>query len=413
MKTFILRTGLFMALFFVLNNVKAQWVSIPDTAFVSYLQTNFPSCMNGNLMDTTCGAIVNAKSVDFSVRFHHTDITGIQFFDNLDTLTCTFDYLTSLPDLPSGLTFLDCHGNSLMSMPTLPSNLIYLDCARNQLMSLPALPNSLTTLYCSWNRLPSLPALPSSLTLLDCPKNKLTSLPALPSGLTAVNCYENLLTSLPALPSTLSYLVCNNNYLTSMPALPSSLTSLDCKINQLTTMPALPSNLMGLDCKHNQLTSLPELPDSLGYLSCYNNPNLTCLPRLKKIRNLDFGNTAITCLPNYPESNIVTNPPLNSVPLCDSSNNTNGCLVLDIQSAIQNPQFAISPNPATNSVTIAIDEDMLNSNLTVYDITGKKMTAVQLQTKNVKLQTDNLSQGIYFITIQTRTVRVTKKLVKQ
>ena len=39
---------------------KAQYVTIPDTAFVSWLQNNgFGGCMSGNQLDTTCGSVVN------------------------------------------------------------------------------------------------------------------------------------------------------------------------------------------------------------------------------------------------------------------------------------------------------------------------------------------------------------------
>jgi len=55
-------------LFFVLvlkfAPAKAQWVTIPDANFVTKLTQLFPSCMNGNQMDTTCAGIVNAIKIE-------------------------------------------------------------------------------------------------------------------------------------------------------------------------------------------------------------------------------------------------------------------------------------------------------------------------------------------------------------
>ena len=52
------RIGLLLILFSV-TLCKAQWVTIPDANFVAWLETNYPSCMNGNQMNTSCSAIVN------------------------------------------------------------------------------------------------------------------------------------------------------------------------------------------------------------------------------------------------------------------------------------------------------------------------------------------------------------------
>ena len=316
-------------------------------------------------MDTTCSAIVNETEVYCSHRPIR-DLTGIEYFDNLQTLNCSYDSLTtilalpntleqlfaddnkltSLLNLPASLTYLECEKNQLTSLPILPASLISFDCSSNQLTSLPTLPDSLYDIYCFSNQLTTLPALPASLTqlycydnplgslptlpvalaILDCGGNQLTSLPALPSGLTTLACRDNLLTNLFTLPSSLTWLSCGQNQLTLLPALPNNLTNLFCDFNQLTTLPALPSSLTELYCRNNPLTNLPELPDSLYSLNCMNNPNLSCLPELKKIKNFWFVNTGITCLPNYPQSNTSSTPALSTVPLCDPFN-SNGCTV--------------------------------------------------------------------------------------
>ncbi|MBK8847989.1 MAG: leucine-rich repeat domain-containing protein [Bacteroidetes bacterium] len=305
------------------QKTQAQYVTIPDTNFVVWLNNNgYAGCMNGNMMDTTCGAVVNATNVIFSNK-NISDLTGIQYFDNLTYLYCSYNQLTSLPNLPNSLTYLDCFFNQLTSLPTLPSSLTYLYCSHNQLTNLPTLPNSLTFLDCYDNQLTSLPTLPNSLTYLYCDNNQLTSLPTLPNSLTNLGCSNNQLTSLPTLPNSLTDLHCYNNQLTSLPTLPNSLTDLHCYNNQLTSLPTLPNSLTYLYCDNNQLTSLPALPDSLYYLYCNNNPNLYCLPKLNAIYDFNFTNTGIQCIPNY--GNVTnSNPPLSTLPLCNIFN-SDGC----------------------------------------------------------------------------------------
>ncbi len=221
----------FLILHFTFLISSAQWVSIPDTNFGTWLNTNgYSACMQGNnttgwQMDTSCPAVVGATLIDCD-NSNITDLTGIQYFNNL------------------------------------------------------------TVFACSYNQLTWLPVLPESLDWLRCSYNQLTSLPSLPGSLTGLNCYSNLLTSLPALPGSLTW----------------------------------------LSCGVNQLNSIPELPDLLSDFHCENNPNLYCLPILKIIEYFSFDSTVITCLPNYPQGNISSNPPLSSVPVCGLFN-ANGCSV--------------------------------------------------------------------------------------
>ena len=148
----------------------AQYVLIPDSNFVKYLKANFGSCMNGNQLDTTSPSIVHAETVDCFLK-QISDLNGIQYFDNLKILYCSYNLLTSLPKLPEGLTFLDCTSDSITSLPALPASLTSLYCWNNKLTGLPSLPAGLTALSCSNNFLTSLPPLPNSLTELDCSNN--------------------------------------------------------------------------------------------------------------------------------------------------------------------------------------------------------------------------------------------------
>ncbi|TAH40765.1 MAG: T9SS type A sorting domain-containing protein [Bacteroidetes bacterium] len=355
-----------IALFFILITqlmpAKSQWVTIPDSNFVNFLTLNYPSCMSGNQMDTTCTGITSVLRVNCNNQ-GIANLDGIQYFDNLDTLKCNRNLLTTLPDLPITLKELYCDSNLISSLSSLPPALRKLSCVNNQLVSLPSFPTTIKTVWCNNNQLTSLPSLPASLNSIYCFVNQLTSLPALPANLIVIMCYSNMLTSIPSLPANLvslicgdnpinslpvlpqalNFLACDNNLLTSIPPLPPNLRNFTCDHNQLSSLPTLPNSLEILGCNHNQLTSLPtlpnsvfalycndnlltslpELPDSLQSFNISNNPNLTCLPQLKRIVSMTHTNTGVQCLPNY---GTVTNanPSLSLFPLCDILN-VNGC----------------------------------------------------------------------------------------
>ena len=147
----------------------------------------------------------------------------------------------------------------------LPNSLLKLNCSYNQLTSLPDLPNSLLELYCANNRLTSLPNLPNSLETLDCPNNELTSLPDLSDLLEYLNCSKNQLTSFTnvQIPNSLRYLYCDNNQLTLFPDLPNSLKDISCVNNQLIYLPNLNKiNIIITNCKIKYIKYDPEYEGS-------------------------------------------------------------------------------------------------------------------------------------------------------
>src|SRR5580704_10770746 len=68
-----------MSCLFFANMLKAQYVTIPDTAFVSWLNNNgFAGCMSGNQLDTTCNAVLSdTMMLCYDVPIQ--DLTGIQY----------------------------------------------------------------------------------------------------------------------------------------------------------------------------------------------------------------------------------------------------------------------------------------------------------------------------------------------
>jgi uncharacterized repeat protein (TIGR01451 family) len=282
---------------------KAQWVTIPDPNFVNKLTLLYPSCMNGNQLDTTCTQIINEDSLTVNY-VPIADLTGIQYFDNLQYFRCYSLYIDTLPSLPSTLKYLNCSHNAIANLPNLPASLKYLDCSTNALTSLPTLPNTLEKLFCDLNGLTALPQLPSTLQELVSSNNQINNLPTLPNSLVKLVCNYCSLDNLPALPNLLDSLICVGNQLTSLPSLPSTLKTLDCGANQITTLPTLPNSIRVLSCYSNQILSIPSpMPDSLRVLTCGGLNQFTTLPQLPNfLQDLNCNSSNINLLPTLPNS---------------------------------------------------------------------------------------------------------------
>ena len=256
-KIFIL---LFVVFYF---NSNAQYVSIPDANFATYLQGIIPAAMNGNQLDTS-STLVTTTTHSINVNnLSISNLYGIEFFKALTYLDCSMNPpLTSLPNLPSTLKYLFCVGNfSLSTLPPLPNSITYINCSHSSLTTLPTLPNSLDTL----------------------------------------NCMANQLTSLPTLPNSLIYLHCGGNSISTLPTLPNNLTFLDCSFCGLTSIPPLPNSLQYFNCYTNNISCFPHFPNSINYLLIDGNP--------------------YDCLPNYISAMSSANL---STPLC-GPNNSHGC----------------------------------------------------------------------------------------
>jgi len=345
--------GLFAVLLFLSTEIKAQYVTIPDARFVNWLHTYYPSVMSGNQMDTTNSSVITLTSISIT-SYSISDLTGIQYFDSLTGLDCSF----------------------------------------NQLSSLPKLPNLLTSLYCSNNQLTGLPHLPNALTYLDCRFNKITSLPTFP---------------------LLHYFYCDSNRINNLPNLPNSLYALGCSYNQLSTLPALPDSLKYLSCSYNQLTSLPTLPN-LFILECNNN-QITCFPTFPNSINPVFEGTVypypfqilnnpFTCLPNYITAMDSTT---RAHPLC-ATGNANGCAVAGIEH-LTNNQLRVYPNPVTTN--FVIETNILETQtIQIFDVTGKLVLSQNTNTK-ANVNASALDNGVYFLQAKTNTTISVQKIIIQ
>jgi uncharacterized repeat protein (TIGR01451 family) len=214
-----MKTKIILFFFYILLNfsVKAQnYVTIPDANFVTWLQSYYPSCMNGSQMNIDCAGIQNTTSVDVSY-LSISDLTGIEYFDNITFLTCFHNELTNLPVLPNSLIYLQCDYNNITTLNNLPPNLSHLLCRNNLLTSLDSVPESLYSLVCSGNLLTNLPSLFEGIDVLECDNNLITSLPTLPNSITDFRCANNNISCFPILPNSLNYVDLSNNPFTCLP----------------------------------------------------------------------------------------------------------------------------------------------------------------------------------------------------
>ncbi|MFN4213566.1 CotH kinase family protein [Exiguobacterium sp.] len=111
-----------------------------------------------------------------------TDLTGIEYFDSLESLTLSENVLTTLPDLSmlSNLKTLDVSFNLLTKLPALPPGIEIINIEHNQLESLEPLEGlKLIRLNARDNRIETLEpigAMQSTLTHLNVRGNELTSI---------------------------------------------------------------------------------------------------------------------------------------------------------------------------------------------------------------------------------------------
>lgn len=303
------------------SNVQVEELPIdeehfPDNIFQKYLSNNFDLDKNGILSKEE---IENVKEI-LIIQEKLKDLTGIQYFYNLEKLVCFDNRLTSL-DLSynTALIHLDCWKNKLTSLDLSHNTaLTELDCSDNNLTFLDlGHITTLTSLVCDNNELLSLdPSYNTELTLLYCDGNELTSLDVSHNtALIYLFCSNNELTSLDLSYNTvLDWLSCYSNQLTSLDLSHNTvLTQLSCWNNKLTYLDlSHNATLISLDCSNNKLNFLDIRNINFKHtdISIYNNPlRMLVLDKewetfYVKIKNLLYGDVAIESLNISNSSNI-------------------------------------------------------------------------------------------------------------
>jgi hypothetical protein len=243
---------------------------VPDDNFEQYL---IDSGYDDELDDYVYTANINTViALDISGDLDVADLTGIESFIALTTLTCSYNDLTSLDvSQNTALTFLSCAGNELTSLDVSQNTaLTYLNCNYNDLTSLDVSNNTLLEeLQCGSgghshsNKLTSIDvSANTALTRLVIDRNQLTSLDVSQNtALTALWCYNNQLTNLDVSYNTaLNFLYCRDNQLTTLDLSNNTdLVRLYCNSN----------NLINLDVRNGNNTNIT--------LDCTNNPQLYCI----------------------------------------------------------------------------------------------------------------------------------------
>ncbi len=269
-------------------------IAFPDENFRSYVLSNFDKDKDGVISGKEALNVTRVSCGFKSIK----SLEGIQYFKNLNDLSCYYNQLTSL-DLSNNtaLTNLECYSNQLTSLD-LSNNTVLtnLKCSSNKLTSLDVSGfKALIELDCSFNH--SMTSLDvsgcTSLTKLDCNStNDLRTLDVSSStALTYLNCYFNKLTSLDVSNNTvLNELNCEKNQLTSLDVKKNTtLKKLNCGNNKLTTLDVSNNTMLTeLDCHLNKLTMLDVFKNtSLTKLVCGNN-QLTSLDITRNTALIDL-----------------------------------------------------------------------------------------------------------------------------
>ena len=272
----------------------------PDSVFRAYVQENFDTDRNGSLSEAECEAV---RSIDVSGEDGSptpsplSDLSGIEYFPNLDSLFCRWTGLTSL-DVSGNpaLRYLDCDNTGLTSLDVSQNPALeYLDCGATGIMSLDVSQNpALKSLWCWHVGLTSLDVSRNpALEILYCQSTGLTSLDVSQNpALVALYChYSTGLTSLDVSGNpALEVVQCQHTGLTSLDVSQTpTLTNLFCYSTGITSLDVSQNPaLLLLSCSNTGLTSLDVSQNpALEWLYCSNtgitsldvsqNPNLKSL----------------------------------------------------------------------------------------------------------------------------------------
>jgi hypothetical protein len=363
----------------------------------------------------------------------------------------------------------ECKGNQVSSLDV--SNctaLSVLYCNNNLLNSLDVSKNTaLTGLYCFDNQLSSLDlSKNTALTTLRCYMNKLSSLDMSKNLLlNALWCSDNELNTLNVSKNTvLKELWCNKNKLTSLDVSKNTvLISLWCSNNRLNSLDVSKNlNLNTLWCSSDKLNNI-NIGDNqvLKYFDCYDNHLLLsdlfaaseiifirenkCLgtqilpPQIVNIGDTLFSEQNIfnDIYTNYVVSKDGVLDTVNDYTITDGMlifNNsgyytvtlTNAAIVSDIDFPAQviaeievssvdikelrvtSYELRVFPNPTSGRLRVVSYELQENMSIEIYDVVGKKLSTFNFQLSTNEIDISHLANGMYFLKIDGKTVKIIK-----
>ncbi len=157
-------------------DVRINQENFPDKAFRQYITERVDDDQNGRLSYSEAMGESTMHISESGIS----DLTGLQYFKNLQTLDCSGNKLSQL-DISENkvLTHLYCENNNLTTLDTSNNPFLYaLFCHHNNLTNLDVRNNTeLSVLWCSYNQLTTLDVSKNTaLKDLGCDNNQLTSL---------------------------------------------------------------------------------------------------------------------------------------------------------------------------------------------------------------------------------------------
>jgi len=382
-----------------------QTTAIPDVNFEQALinlgyDTGSPngSVFTANINSVSSLIIPNNSNVS--------DLTGIEDFTALVSLTCNHNILTSL-NLSQNI-FLDTlilRFNQITNLNISQNNTLrWLDCYHNQLASLNVTQNTnLIHLNCEWNLLTNIDVTQNiNLKNLACGNNQLSNVNILQNAnIESLSITYNQLSNIDLTNNTvLNFLVCDYN----------QINSLDVTDNPL---------LWSLSCGNNQISELNLIENiALTDFSCNNNL-LTCLS-LKNGNNSNFtyfsatNNPYLTCIE-------VDNPTWSSInwTLIDvgasfSNNCNNVCSLVGFEENQLEQSINLYPNPVKEIVMFRFETIMKEVIVQINNIHGQTFLKQRFDyTDNIDLDIEHFNSGFYFARIATGNRVKTIKFIKK
>ncbi len=282
------------------SSSKDIFQSITDVAFAAYCK-KFDTNKNGKL---SVDEAKEVKVIDITAS-NISDLAGIEYFVNLETLICPDNHIIAL-DLSRNdkLKILNCNSNSLVSLDITKNKLLdSLSCANNVIKSLDLSNNhALVKLECQNTELSSLDITANTqLKFVDCSENNIDKLNTSANIVLAeLICRSNSLKSLDlskneylvaltisnnsidalnvSNSAKLEKLYCSSTNIASIDLSKNTkLKELECKLNSITSLDVSKSpELKSLDCENNPIETLNiSANQALEYLNCYTSTDLT------------------------------------------------------------------------------------------------------------------------------------------
>ena len=78
-----------------------------------------------------------------------------------------------------------------------------------------------------------------------------------------------------------------------------------------------------------------------------------------------------------------------------------------------NNLFTIYPNPSDNLLNITINKLDENTTISILNVLGEKITSQEMQSIDTQISTETLKSGMYFISIETPSNKMTKSFIKK